>query len=87
MQEKGTGGSTQLSNRVSREVGKRHERMKALLVVLAIILLGAGYRAGKDFEAGHGYRASSVLTAGTESEQPLTFVNSVSIPGDWEATG
>lgn len=49
MQEKGTGGSTQLSNRVSREVGKRHESMKALLVVLAIILLGAGYRAGKYF--------------------------------------
>lgn len=77
----------QLSNRVNREVGKRHESMKALLVVLAIILLGARHRAGKYFEAGHGYRASSVLTAGIKSEQSLTFVNSVSIPEDWDATG
>lgn len=41
VQQKGTGGSTQLHKRGSREVGKRHESMKALLVVLAIVLLGA----------------------------------------------
>lgn len=47
--------------------------MKRLLVGVAIILPGARHRAEEYWEAGHGYRGSSVLTAG--------------IPGGWEAVG
>lgn len=32
-------------------------------------------------------RSFSVLTAGIASEPPLTFVNSIRIPGDWETMG
>lgn len=53
--QNGTSGSTQPRNRVSREVGKRHESKQGLLVVVAIILIGVRHRAGDYLEAGQGY--------------------------------